>query len=156
MPPRKPRKPSLEDRVAVVRAKLVRANTRSATWLAISGADREVLRVLENMYFHRPGPLGGLVDRIITGHLNAVAVLGGGSTTTQGVHPDYVAFWAMEAVADYLPGMTDFHLERGGQFCVSLDDTEEAGCSERVFTVTTVLGLDPRRFRVSVTVTEVS
>lgn len=155
MPPRKSR-PGLDERLAVVREKLVRADTRALTWLAVSGADREVLRVLEAEYYHRPGPMGTIIDRIITGHLNAVAVLGRAGVSTGHVRPDDVACWAAETLTDYLPGMTDFHLERGGQFCVSLDDAEEDGCRERVFTVSTVLGLDPRRFRVSVSVTEVS
>lgn len=155
MPPRKP-KDALDERVTAVRAKLARCNTRSATWLAISGGAVDVLRVLEAEYYHHPGPRAGLVDRVVTGHLNAVAVLGTCSASTEAVRPEFVASWVMEALTDYLPGTTDFHMDRGGQFCVALDDGQEDGCRERVFTVTTVLGLDPRRFRVSVSVTEVS
>lgn len=156
MPPRhRAPRSRLDERVAAARARLVGANTRAATWLAISGADRETLRVLEAEYYHQPGPIATILDRIVEGHLIAVARLGGGVTSTEAVTPEIVAAWAMDTLTDCLPGMTDFHMQRGGQFNIALTGPEEGQtCSALVFTVTTLLSLDPRRFRVSVSVTE--
>lgn len=155
MPRHRAERTPVSERVAEVRAKLVGANTKAATWLAISGADRATLRVLEAEYFHHPGPLGTLLDRIASAHLEAVGRLGGTGTSTAAVTPEIVAAWAMDTLTDYLPGMTDFHMDRGGQFNITIDEPEGETCPTPVFTVTTVLGLDPRRFQVSVSVTEV-
>ncbi len=155
--PRRRSRPTLDERVAAVRQKLARANTRAATWLALTGADRETLRRIEVEYFHHPGPFDSIVRRIADGHLEAVARLGLQAASTAEVTPDIVALWAADTLADYLPGQTDFHMKRGGQFLIAAEQAarpEEGECPP-VFTVTTVLGLDPRRFRVSISVTEV-
>lgn len=156
-PRARPPRASLDERVAAVRAELAGADNRALTWLALSGADRETLRVIEAEYFHRPGPAGTLSHRITDAHLMAVARLGSCAGSTAAVTTDIVACWAAETLTDCLPGMTDFHTERGGQFTITLHEPEEGQtCPALVFTVLTILGLDPRRFQVFVSVSEVS
>ena len=135
----------LDARLAEVRDRLTRAPDYDAAFVALSRADTETLRALEEELAFLPGPAATLRERLAAAHV--ARVRGKVAMTTRRVTPKAVARWAVDAVWFGLNGSTD--LEDIGQYRISPDPV-----MPQLFEVTTLAGTHPRRFLVTVGVQE--
>ncbi len=142
---------TFEDRVAYARRRLATAFTVEDVFTALSRSDTDVLRVLEQDMTSRPGPAETLRERIAAWHVTMVArkVL----MSTQAVTAQVMRRWAVDTLAEFLAGCTDFEPDLNGQYRIACLPGLDDGAV--VFEVTTFQGYDPRRFRVQVNVGEI-
>lgn len=140
-------------RLDLVRRRLASCQTVEATLMALSDVDLPILRVLEPEYTFRQWPADELREQLACAHVRLIQekVL----MSTEGVSAGVVAGWAVGTLQEWLGGYTDFIEELGGQFRLQLlDDGQEPSAACLLVEVSTVQGLDPRRFQVTVSVTE--
>lgn len=141
--------------VVAVRRQLAGARTIEHAMLALSFADLATLREIERGYHSGPPvPAAEVREWIARTHADLVvsARKGAAVLNTQKVSAAHLLGWALDTLTEWLPGITDWHDEAGGQYRITqLEDHSELGL---VFEVSTLERHDPRRFRVTVAVAE--
>lgn len=136
------------------RQQLRDVSTISQALTILSSLSNGQLRLIESDYTSHPGPTLTLRERVA--QLAYVACRDRFTQThdTKLVTPAVVREWALSAVAEWLPGYTDFDERVGGQFQIRPIAVEGDPKAPKalIFRVKTFNDEDPKDFRVAVTV----
>jgi hypothetical protein len=141
----------LSRRAQRLKAELRRAHTFEDTLVALSMVDTATLREIEMELLGFPVDTSVLIERLAEAHM--AAVKGNQAANTNNVNAEVIHGWATQTLAEWLNGVSDFDPSIGGQYhiaAITLGGPEGV----EVFEVTTPDGKNPRRFAVSVEVTE--
>lgn len=141
--------------IVSARRLLAGARTIEQGLLALSFVEIPTLREIERGYHSGPPvPATELREWLARTHADLVlsARKGAAVLSTEKVSAAHVLGWALDTLGEWLPGITDWDEEAAGQYRITqLEDHSELGL---VIEVSTVERHDPRRFRVTVAVTE--
>ncbi len=139
-------------RAAEIRRRLASCFDADAAMAALSYADLATLRELEPEYTFRPWPVTVLREKIAQAHVRMVR--GKVLMSTQAVTTDVVRRWAETTLGEWFAGYTDFEETLGGQFRIRLLEPEPEHPDTLHAEIVTANGHDPRRFLLTVTVTD--
>ncbi len=140
------------ERVECIRSRLRTCATEEQALDALSPASPHTLRVLESDYMSTPGPADTLRERIAACH--AAVVHARIPMSTANITEPMVAGWARECLSVWFGGYTDYDAAEGGQYHIVLMEHDEP--NQLLVEVTSINGHEPRRFVLTVHVTEVA